>query len=48
VTAQITFANKRWLGSEMSIAPLSDDGQSVSMLLMCFATWRRNGGQTTI
>jgi hypothetical protein len=48
VTTQIAFANKRRLDSEMFIAPLSDDGQSVSMLLMCFATWRRDGGQTTI
>jgi hypothetical protein len=43
VTTQIAFASKRWLDCEMFIAPLSDDGQSASMLLMCFVSWRREG-----
>jgi hypothetical protein len=48
VTTQIAFASKRWLDSEMFIAPLSDDGLNVSMLLMCFASWKRNSGRTAI
>lgn len=39
VTTRIAFKEKTWLAAEMFVAPLSDDGTSVSMLFLCFASW---------
>lgn len=38
-TTRIGFKNKSWLAAEMFVAPLSEDGRTISMLLMCFTSW---------
>lgn len=37
VSTRVGFKSKTWLEAEMFVAPLSEDGETVSMLFLCFS-----------